>query len=381
MDIDIDTLTVIIGTIVVALAILTPMFSAFFRRPSVPDNNVAPEPSAATSFSVIIPVLDHVDVLKRNLQSILEQDYAHFEVIVVDESPNDDVKDILDQLKEQYPHLYTTFIPESSHYLSRRKLALTLGVKAAHHDWIVFTEADCHPVSNRWLTTLASHIEEGTDMVIGYTGYEQGTRSYWRFERFQTMLYQMRRTQRGTAYRCAGYNLAFRKSLFAQHNGFLANLKYLRGEYDFVANEYATEGRTAIANEPDAYIKQEMPSKKTWIFEHLYYLEARKHMQRGFAGRLLFNTDQALLYLNDIVAWASLAYALYSHNLILTIATPLAMLINTVLRMFIIYRAKKEYGEDILLWKIPWMERKVVWKNLSLLLRYLSTDKYDLIRR
>ena len=37
----------------------------------------------------------------------------------------------LKQLKNDYPQLYTTYIPASSHYVSRRKLALTVGMKAA----------------------------------------------------------------------------------------------------------------------------------------------------------------------------------------------------------------------------------------------------------
>ena len=48
-----------------------------------------------------------------------------------------------------------------------KKLALTLGIKASKHDWLVFTEADCAPVSNQWLRRMARNFTSSTDIVLG----------------------------------------------------------------------------------------------------------------------------------------------------------------------------------------------------------------------
>lgn len=52
-----------------------------------------------------------------------------------------------------------------------KKLAITVGIKAAQYDWVVFTDADCWPVSPNWLTTLQKGCKD-KEIVLGYGGYE-----------------------------------------------------------------------------------------------------------------------------------------------------------------------------------------------------------------
>ena len=92
-------------------------------------------------------------------------------------------------------------IPKSSHYLSRRKLALTIGIKAANHEWVILTDADCRPESERWLTTMATHCTDENDIVLGYTNYEHNSKRFYRFERILNACYLMRKAQKSVAYR------------------------------------------------------------------------------------------------------------------------------------------------------------------------------------
>ena len=137
--------------------------------------------------SIIIPHHNLVSLLKRCLDSI--PDIDDFEVIVVDESSTDDTEDVLKRLKKDFPCLYTTFIPSSSHYLSRHKLALTIGMKAAHNEWVIITDADCKPNGSNWLTTMASYCNDSHDIVLGYTNYEPSSKQFQRFERLQAFCY------------------------------------------------------------------------------------------------------------------------------------------------------------------------------------------------
>ena len=101
--------------------------------------------------SVIICAREESENLRRNLTAVLEQDYPQFEVIVINDGDTDESEDYLTLLEEKYPHLYHSFVPDSSRYISRKKLAVTLGIKASKYDWLVFTEANCQPQSNQWL--------------------------------------------------------------------------------------------------------------------------------------------------------------------------------------------------------------------------------------
>ena len=115
--------------------------------------------------SVIICAREESENLRRNLTAVLEQDYPQFEVIVINDGNTDESEDYLTLLEEKYPHLYHSFVPDSSRYISRKKLAVTLGIKASKHDWLVFTDADCQPQSNQWLRLMARNFTSRTQVV------------------------------------------------------------------------------------------------------------------------------------------------------------------------------------------------------------------------
>lgn len=95
--------------------------------------------------SVIICARNESANLRQFLPAILEQDYPQFEVIVINDGSTDESEEVLSTFEEKYQHLYHSFTPESARYISRKKLALTLGIKASKYDWLVFTEANCNP--------------------------------------------------------------------------------------------------------------------------------------------------------------------------------------------------------------------------------------------
>lgn len=98
------------------------------QKDKVPFDNTYPP------ISVIICAKNESDNIRKNLPAILEQNYPNFEVIVINDGSTDESEDVLSVMEEKYPHLYHTFTPDSSRYVSRKKLALTLGIKASKYD-------------------------------------------------------------------------------------------------------------------------------------------------------------------------------------------------------------------------------------------------------
>ena len=241
--IQIDNITIIAASLLVILAVVTPFVNVFFRKPDIAGTAATDvvEADTATSLppvSIVMMAHGNPEELERNLPLYLSLDYSPgFEVIVVAWKGDLDTEDVLKRYADN-PHLYTTFIPASSRYMSRKKLAVTLGVKAAKNEWIILTEPECAPRSEKWLQIMARNCSETVDMVVGYTAYAETTPSYRCFERLNTELYLMRETLRGHAYRTESNNLMFRKSMFLGGDGYRGNLKYLRGEYDFMVNKY-----------------------------------------------------------------------------------------------------------------------------------------------
>lgn len=392
--ISLDNTTLVFGIIVLLLALITPWINIFVRRPKVEwsgqsdDGEDAPADDKAESavseqtlppISIVITPHENAMELEENLPLFLNQDYpSDFKVIVVAWKSDSEDEDVLKRYSSN-PHLYTTYIPDSSRYMSRKKLAITIGVKAAKTEWIVMTDITCRPDSEQWLRTLAGKCAEGNNLVIGYTRYDIETSDYRRFERLVDAFYLMRETKRGKTYRCDSRCLAFRKSDFVKEEGFRGNLKYLRGEYDFMANKYAKPMSVALVTDPNAWMTEEEPTNKQWRNRILFYIENRKHLEHSVRHRIPVVIDQVLLHINWLAIIAAAVFALLTQRWMLLAAAGLALLLSIIIRTAIASRAYGEWDADVPAWKTVFYETGMLWHGLLFRLRYAMADKNDFI--
>jgi cellulose synthase/poly-beta-1,6-N-acetylglucosamine synthase-like glycosyltransferase len=159
-------------------------------------------------------------------------------------------------LQEKYPHLHHSFIPDSARYISHKKLGITMGIKASHYDWLVFTEPNCRPESNQWLRKMARNFTSNTDIVLGYSNYEKTKGWFNRKITFDTMLNSMRQLGRaigGHPYTGCGRNLAYRKDFFFETGGFTHLMTSRAGDDDLFVNHVATKANTAVILSRDSY--------------------------------------------------------------------------------------------------------------------------------
>lgn len=230
--------------------------------------------------SIILAADDATKKLERQLPRLLEQDYPEYEVIVINSSTDpaeiEDTNDLLERLNLKYPHLYFSFTPKSARYISRKKLALTLGIKASQYDWLVFTEPDFCPVSNQWLRKMARNFTDSTDIVLGYAGYKEEKSLKNRKMIYASTFDAIRHL--GLAilhlpYKGYGKNLAYRKKLFYQNKGYSSHLNLLRGEDDLFINQLATPTNTRVELSPDAIVRYEAENQYPyWKNETLNYI-------------------------------------------------------------------------------------------------------------
>lgn len=297
--------------------------------------------------SVIICAREESENLRRNLTAVLEQDYPQFEVIVINDGNTDESEDYLTLLEEKYPHLYHSFVPDSSRYISRKKLAVTLGIKASKHDWLVFTDADCQPQSNQWLRLMARNFTSRTQIVLGYSGYERG--KGWLHKRacFDNLFTSMRYLGFALArspYMGIGRNMAYRKELFYQQKGFSAHLNLQRGHDDLFINHIATADNTRVETDADATVRmQPVRRAKDWREEKIGYASTARlyhGVQRWLAG---FETLTRLAF---YAAWISALVVgiLHFHWLAAGIAF-LAFLLRFTMQAVIINKTAKDLGE------------------------------------
>ncbi len=84
--------------------------------------------------SIVICARNEEENLSHFLPKVLEQKYPDYEVIVVNDCSADNSETILDNLAKHYPHLKVTSIKEDEKFSHTKKLALTVGIKAAKND-------------------------------------------------------------------------------------------------------------------------------------------------------------------------------------------------------------------------------------------------------
>ena len=124
--------------------------------------------------SVVVYAQDQAEQLSRLLPQLLEQDYpSPFEVIVVNEGQSEATEEAVAPLVCRYRNLYLTYTPDGARNLSRKKLALTLGIKAARYPVVAIVDADTSVNSARWLRIIGSHfLNPACEVVIGGTKWD-----------------------------------------------------------------------------------------------------------------------------------------------------------------------------------------------------------------
>jgi glycosyltransferase involved in cell wall biosynthesis len=199
--------------------------------------------------TVVITTSNQGEALSSQLPLILEQDYPEFQVVVVNDASCDETEDLLKKWSERYPHLYHTFVPPGVQNISARKLALTVGIKAAKYDYLLFTDANCVPTSNRWIASLMRHFTPETDLVLSYSRYD-GVHGFWKQAMVYDNLFQAMRflgmAACGVPYMGSGRNMAYRKELFFRQKGFASHLNLHSGEDDLFVSDVATKRNTRI---------------------------------------------------------------------------------------------------------------------------------------
>lgn len=218
------------------------------------------ESTETLPLSVVICARNEEENLRKNLPTILHQDYPRFEVILVNDFSEDETTWLLKELCTKYDHLKVVEIAEHVRLKHGKKFAVTLGIKAAQYEHLIFTDADCVPQSDQWLRHMADAFDGGEEIVLGYSPYmrKRGLlNALIRFETFHTAMSYLSYALKGNAYMGVGRNLGYTKSLFFRGKGFAAHMHIPSGDDDLFVNQNATPDNTAICIDPEAQVWSE----------------------------------------------------------------------------------------------------------------------------
>lgn len=265
-----------VGGLLIVIAYQLYFYLRYIRKGGQITQSPTNHEAVLPGVSVIVCAHNEETNLKDYLHTLINQDYPTFEVIVVDDGSEDDTYTILERYVQQSNKLYHTFVPKSARLISSKKLALTIGIKAANYDYILLTDADCRPESRYWIREMMNGFQKETEVVLGFGPYFESKGLLNRFICYDTLfngLQYMGMAKAGYPYMGVGRNLAYRKDTFFAHNGFQGLLNERAGDDDLLINKIANGNNTNVICNPSALTWS--PPKTTW---HEWLHQKRRHL-------------------------------------------------------------------------------------------------------
>ena len=299
------------------------------------------EKNTSTPFSVIICSNNEAINLEKFLPSVLNQNYPDFEVIVVNDGSTDGTEDVLKLFKSQYDRLYVTTLPTSGIFKKGKKMAISLGLKAAKNEWVVMTDADCEPVSNDWLSKINEKVADDADFVIGYGGYFSSKGLLNRIIRFDTLFIALQYFTFALAkspYMGVGRNMAYRKSVFFNNKGFSRHLHLASGDDDLFVNENANYRNTKLLFTPKGFTRSVPETRfKSWFYQKKRHLTTAKYYKSKHKFLLGFEILTRFLF------YASIIGGLFYYKLLIPVL--ITFFVRFILQLGILYHASVKFKE------------------------------------
>lgn len=305
--------------------------------------NVEPDP-----VSVILASRDDAVMLREHLPLIMNQQGITYEVIVVDDCSLDDTVDVLREYTEKYQNFRTSKLVESGDFEGGKKYAVTMGIKAAKYQNLVFIDADCYPNSTNWLRLMAEKLML-KKVVLGYGPYKKAPgllNKIIRFDTYKIATQYLSFALWGVPYMGVGRNLAYHSYLYFDAKGFTSHLNVVSGDDDLFINEVASSKNTGIEVDPKAFVYSVAKSKYAkWEFQKRRHLTtAPKYKGVHQFLLMLLPLVQYIMYLSLI----TLLVTNYGMNLVLGIYGVKVLLQGVV--MF--FNMKRLKVLDLLIWSV-----------------------------
>ena len=112
-------------------------------------------------FSIIVPIYNVEKYLKKCLESLVNQTYKPYEIILVNDGTKDNSQLIIDEYIRKYPDMIKGYIKENGGLSDARNY----GIERASGDYLVFVDSDDY-IKLDLLETLQNEITD--EDVIGY---------------------------------------------------------------------------------------------------------------------------------------------------------------------------------------------------------------------
>ncbi len=255
--------------------------------------------------SVIVCAKNEEENVKNFIPLLLNQDYPNFEIVLIDDASRDETLEVFEEFEKNNKNIKLVKVENNEAFWGNKKFALTLGIKAAKHDNLLFIDADCYPKTNQWISEMTSQFEGNKSIILGYGSYSKSNNLLNKIIRFETLLTATQYfswAKFGKPYMGVGRNLAYNRSEFFATNGFVDHIKVRSGDDDLFINQAATKDNIAICFSQESFtISKPKTRFSQWIKQKRRHVTTAKHYKSFDKLQLsIFYLSQILFFITAI---------------------------------------------------------------------------------
>ncbi|MGL4994268.1 MAG: glycosyltransferase [Bacteroidales bacterium] len=315
LDILMDIRVVLPGLLLI-LWVIRLIYASLYRKLIYSHKDIS---SNKPGITLLVYACNDADNIRENLKYLLDQDYPDFDVIVVNDGSTDETNIELKRLESSYSNLYHTYLPEEAKTLVRRKLAITVGLKAVRKEWVILTTANTRPDSNNWLSAMAQEMTPKRDIVLGYSGIisKKGGAAWFIQQNLRHQIRYLSYAKSHRAYMGVGNNLAIRHSAFTS-NLMSGTLNLNAGEDDITVNRLATKANSAVATSPEASVRVLFDDISQGWYERIFKYNITRGYYKHRSYRFWWLESAAHLSIIVLILLAIYMYITTSDWIILT---------------------------------------------------------------
>lgn len=219
--------------------------------------------------SILVYIKDQENNLPAFLPALLNQEHPKFEIILINNASEDNSLEIIESFAAGNPKIKIVNVINNEAFWGNKKYALTLGIKVASFNQLLFIEPDALPSSPFWALEMSQKFSSSKGVILGHTQIRKTPKS------FISQLLRYQNTFKSTdlfAWSHFGKpihgnarNQGYKKDLFYKVNGFIREMKIPYGdEYAFI-EEIGTKKNTAEAISANSFTVMDIPNTfSTW---------------------------------------------------------------------------------------------------------------------
>jgi len=258
--------------------------------------------------SVLVAAHNEEDHLLEYIPLLLAQEYPVFELVLINDRSTDGTLNVMQAFAAHHANIRVVDIRRTA--LTKggfeKKNALSMGIKVATHDHLVFTDADCRPADNQWLARFGSAFHAGFTFVIG-TGFFERTSAFlnalYRLDSARVAVLYFSAAAAGMPYMAVGRSMGYTRELFFEVKGYLKHLHVPSGDDDLFLQSVAKRARIALV--PGALTFSQAPSAAgAWVRQRFRHLAAgKRYAATPLAFLWLYELSLLVTTLGMLVFW------------------------------------------------------------------------------